>query len=147
MLSSSPAVAGAFDQIMVDVSAIPEVRAFLLDMQRGLAESNSVIMDGRDIGTVILPKAEVKIFLTATPEARAKRRYKELIAKGQDVKYEDVYNEMVLRDKNDSTRSVAPCVPAEDAVFLDNSDLTEDETTAKVIEIVKKKTNLKKTST
>ena len=130
-----------------NVSAIPEVRAFLLDMQRGLAESNSVIMDGRDIGTVILPKAEVKIFLTATPEARAKRRYKELIAKGQDVKYEDVYNEMVLRDKNDSTRSVAPCVPAEDAVFLDNSDLTEDETTAKVIEIVKKKTNLKKTST
>ena len=122
-----------------NVSAIPEVRAFLLDMQRGLAESNSVIMDGRDIGTVILPKAEVKIFLTATPEARAKRRYKELIAKGQDVKYEDVYNEMVLRDKNDSTRSVAPCVPAEDAVFLDNSDLTEDETTAKVIEIVKKK--------
>ena len=75
-----------------DVSAIPEVRKFLLETQRNIAMRNSVIMDGRDIGTVILPHAEVKIFLTASPEARAKRRYDELISRGQDVKYEDVYN-------------------------------------------------------
>lgn len=122
-----------------NVSAIPEVRAFLLDMQRELARTNSVIMDGRDIGTVILPNAEVKIFLTASSKARAKRRYDELIAKGQNVKYEDVYNEMLIRDKNDSTRSVAPCVPAKDSILLDNSKLTADETTAKVIKIIKKK--------
>ena len=123
-----------------DVSAIKEVRDFLLKTQRDIAAKNSVIMDGRDIGTVILPDAEVKIFLTASPEARAKRRYKELLAKGQDVKYEDVYSEMVLRDKNDSTRDVAPCVPAKDAIMLDNSKLTPEKTVKKVLKIVKKKT-------
>ncbi len=126
------------------VSAIPEVRAFLLDTQRNMAKKNSVIMDGRDIGTVILPDAEVKIFLTASPQARAKRRYEELIAKGKDVKYEDVYAEMAERDKNDSTRATAPCVPAEDAVILDNSDLSAEETVDEVLKIVersKKKRN------
>ncbi len=127
-----------------NVSAIPAVRAFLLETQRDIAKKNSVIMDGRDIGTVILPDAEVKIFLTASPEARAKRRYKELIAKGQDVKYEDVYNEMAERDKNDSTRAVSPCVPAPDAVYLDNSKLNEKQTVKAVIKIVKKKTKVKK---
>jgi len=127
-----------------NVSAIPEVRAFLLEMQRELARTNSVIMDGRDIGTVILPNAEVKIFLTASPEARAKRRFDELIAKGQNVKYEDVYNEMVIRDKNDSTRSVAPCVPAKDAVMLDNSNLNFEESVAAVISIIKKNGRRKK---
>ncbi len=127
-----------------NVSAIPSVRAFLLETQRKIANENSVIMNGRDIGTVILPDAEVKIFLTASPEARAERRYNELIAKGQDVKYEDVYNEMVLRDKNDSTRAIAPCVPAKDAIMLDNSNLTELETMNKIIEIVKKKSKSKK---
>lgn len=122
-----------------NVSAIKEVRAFLLEMQRNIAKSNSVIMDGRDIGTVILPDAEVKIFLTASPEARAKRRYDELIAKGKDVKYEDVYNEMVQRDKNDSSRAIAPCVPAEDAIMLDNSGLTLDGTAKSIIKIAKKK--------
>lgn len=121
------------------VSAIPEVRAFLLDMQRRTARKNSVIMDGRDIGTVILPDAEVKIFLTASAKARAERRYKELIAKGQDVTLEKVYEEMVERDKNDSEREIAPCVKAEDAVLLDNSELDEEGTVKAVLKIVKKK--------
>ena len=121
------------------VSAIKEVREYLLETQRNIAANNSVIMDGRDIGTVILPEAEVKIFLTASPEARAKRRYNELIAKGQTVTYEQVYTEMVERDKNDSTRDIAPCVPAEDAVMLDNSDLDLDGTINAVLEIIKKK--------
>ena len=120
------------------ISAIKEVREYLLNMQRNVARNNSVIMDGRDIGTVILPYAEVKIFLTASPEARAKRRYDELVAKGQDVSYEQVYNEMVERDKNDSTRAIAPCVKAEDAILLDNSKLTPEKTTKAVIKIVKK---------
>ena len=120
------------------VSAIGSVREFLLNMQRDTAKKNSVIMDGRDIGTVILPDAEVKIFLTASPEARARRRYEELRAKGSEVSYETVYAEMVERDKNDSTRALAPCVQAEDAILLDNSDLTPEGTTAKVLSIVKK---------
>ncbi len=121
------------------VSAIKEVREFLLNTQRSIARNNSVIMDGRDIGTVILPYAEVKIFLTASPEARAKRRYDELIAKGQDVTYESVYNDMVERDKNDSTRDISPCVPADDAIILDNSKLDLEKTKKKIIKIAKKK--------
>lgn len=120
------------------VSAIKEVRDYLLNTQRNIAKQHSVIMDGRDIGTVILPNAEVKIFLTASPEARAKRRYEELKAKGKDVSYEQVYTEMVERDKNDSTRDIAPCVPAEDAIMLDNSGMTAEETTEAVIKIIKK---------
>ena len=125
------------------VSAIPEVRNYLLDTQRSTAKKNSVVMDGRDIGTVILPKAEVKIFLTASPKARAERRYKELLSKGQDVTYEQVYREMVERDKNDSTRDVAPCVKAEDAILVDNSKMTEEQTVQAILKIVKKKTNEK----
>ena len=124
------------------VSAIPAVREFLLNMQREIAAKNSVIMDGRDIGTVILPNAEVKIFLTASPRARAERRYNELIAKGQSVTYENVYEEMVTRDKNDSTRDIAPCKPADDAVLLDNSDMNLDDSVEAVLKIancVKKK--------
>ncbi len=120
------------------VSAIPEVREFLLNMQRDTARSHSVIMDGRDIGTVILPNAEIKIFLTASPEARAKRRYEELRAKGAEITYEQVYSEMVERDKNDSTRAVAPCVKADDAILLDNSSMTPEETVSKVLSIIKK---------
>ena len=122
------------------VSAIPEVRQYLLDMQRETAKKNSVVMDGRDIGTVILPDAEVKIFLTASAKARAKRRYDELVAKGSDVTYQQVYNEMVERDRNDSTRDVAPCVQAKDAVLLDNSKLNQAETVDAIIKIVRKKT-------
>lgn len=126
------------------VSAIPRVREYLLNMQRDTAKKNSVIMDGRDIGTVILPDAEVKIFLTASPEARAKRRHAELISRGNtQVTYQQVYEEMVERDTNDSTRSVAPCVQAEDAILLDNSDLTELQTRDAVLKIVKKKSKSK----
>lgn len=121
------------------VSAIPEVRQYLLDMQRNIAQNNSVIMDGRDIGTVILPNAEVKIFLTASPEARAKRRYEELVSKGVEITYEQVYNEMVERDNNDATRSVAPCIPAADAIILDNSNFDPLETASEVVRIIKEK--------
>ena len=123
------------------VSAIPAVRAFLLDTQKDIARKNSVIMDGRDIGTVILPDAEVKIYLTATAECRAMRRYNELLAKGQTgVKYEDVLAEMNERDTNDSTRAVAPATAAKDAILLDNTDLTFEGTVERIIEIVKEKT-------
>ena len=118
------------------VSAIPAVREFLLDTQRRVARESSVVMDGRDIGTVILPDAECKIFLTASPEARARRRTEELLAKGMDVKYETVLEEMILRDRNDSTRAVAPAIPAEDAVFLDNSDMTAEETLDAAVKII-----------
>lgn len=125
------------------VSAIPSVRAFLLDTQKDIARKNSVIMDGRDIGTVILPDAEVKIYLTASAECRAKRRYDELLSKGQtDVRFEDVLREMNERDTQDSTREVAPATAAEDAVLLDNTDLTFDGTVERIIEIVREKTGL-----
>lgn len=105
------------------VSALPMVRAFLLDMQRNIAAKTSVIMDGRDIGTVILPDADVKIFMSADEVSRAKRRYKELCDKGQNVNFEDVLADMKQRDFNDSTRSAAPLKPAEDAVLFDNTEL------------------------
>ena len=120
------------------VSAIPEVRAFLLDTQRDIASKNSVIMDGRDIGTVILPNAEVKIFLTASEECRAQRRYAELLAKGQNVRYEDVLAEMNQRDRQDSSRDVAPTAAAEDAILLDNTDMTFDQTVDAIVELAKK---------
>ena len=120
------------------VSAIGAVRTFLLDTQRKVAAECEVVMDGRDIGTVILPDAECKIFLTASPEARARRRTEELLAKGMDVHYETVLEEMVLRDRNDSTREIAPAVPAEDAVFLDNSDMTAEETLRAALAIIEK---------
>ncbi|MBQ8174780.1 MAG: (d)CMP kinase [Clostridia bacterium] len=122
------------------VSAIPAVRAFLLDTQRSIAQKTSVIMDGRDIGTVILPDAEVKIFLTASVEARARRRVLELAEKGIAATYEEVLADMIERDKNDSTRKTAPAIPAEDAVFLDNSDLTFAETVERALAIVVEKT-------
>ena len=120
------------------VSAVPEVRAFLLDTQRDIAKKNSVIMDGRDIGTVILPDADVKIFLTASEECRATRRYKELLSRGQNVKFEDVLAEMNQRDKQDSTRDVAPTAAANDAVLLDNTGMTFEETVEAVIALAKK---------
>lgn len=123
------------------VSAIPAVRAFLLDLQRNMAKTQSVIMDGRDIGTVVLPDAEVKIFLTASPEIRAKRRYDELIEKGQDVKYEDVLADVIERDYNDSHRDIAPLKPAEDSKLADTSLLTLEESISLIINLVKE--NLK----
>ena len=121
------------------VSAVPAVRAFLLDTQRDIAAKNSVIMDGRDIGTVILPNADVKIFMTASVQARAKRRTLELAAKGIDAKYEDVLREMEERDRNDREREVAPAVAAADAVLLDNSDLDVEQTVQAVLRIVEAK--------
>lgn len=118
------------------VSAIPAVREFLLETQKKLARENSVIMDGRDIGTVILPNAEVKIFLTASIEARAKRRYLELTRKGQEVIYEDVLREMKERDGNDRNRKVAPAVPAADAIHLDNSEMSPEESVNAMLKIV-----------
>ena len=121
------------------VSAIGEVRSFLLDTQRDIAKKNSVIMDGRDIGTVIFPDAEVKIFLFANDEVRAKRRYLELQEKGIETTYEEVLSDMQKRDENDRTRAVAPCLPAEDAVMLDSSYLNIDETVEAILGIIAEK--------
>lgn len=110
-----------------DVSAIPAVRAFLMDMQRGMALTHSVVMDGRDIGTVVLPEADVKIFLTASAEERARRRYLELQRRGSTDTYAQVLRDIEYRDRQDSTRSAAPLRPAPDAVFIDSSRLSFDE--------------------
>ena len=123
------------------VSAIPSVRAFLLETQKDIARKNSVIMDGRDIGTVILPNADCKIFLTASAECRARRRYNELIAKGQTVVYEDVLREMNERDTQDSTREIAPAQAADDAILLDNSGMSLEESVDAVIAIVRETTD------
>lgn len=112
------------------VSKIPEVRTFLLSLQRDMAKTHNVIMDGRDIGTVILPDAQLKIFLFASLKARTERRVKELLEKGQDVTYEQIYAEIEARDIQDRTRDVAPAIPAADAVMLDNSDMTVEESVA-----------------
>ncbi len=127
------------------VSAIPAVRAFLLETQKDIARKNSVIMDGRDIGTVILPNADVKIYLTASAECRAQRRYDELIAKGQNVRYEDVYREMNERDTADSTREIAPTKAAEDAIVFDNTGMRLEESVAAVVGIIEKKTGFRGT--
>ena len=119
------------------VSALPAVRAFLLEMQRDLARKHSVIMDGRDIGTVILPNADVKIFLTASDEDRAMRRTKELRAKGMDVRFEDVLREMLERDENDRTRETAPAVAAPDAIPFDNSGMTVEECTDALLKLIR----------
>lgn len=108
-------------------SAIPEVRAFLLDLQRQMAEKYNIVMDGRDIATVVLPNATVKIFLTADVEVRAKRRYDEMIVKDPTVKFEDVLKDVIKRDENDSSRAVAPLKPAEDSVILNTTNYTFDE--------------------
>lgn len=122
-----------------NVSAIPAVRAFLLDLQRSIAANNDIIMDGRDIGTVILPNAQVKIFLTASIEERAKRRYDELIAKGQDVNYEDIKADIAQRDYNDSHRATAPLKKADDAIEVDTSDMTIEEVIETVANIIESK--------
>lgn len=124
-----------------NVSAIPEVRAFLLDLQRDIASKNDIIMDGRDIGTVILPNADVKIFMTASAEERANRRYKELIEKGQNVVYEDILNDINQRDYNDSHRATAPLKKADDAIELDTSDMSIDEVVEKISDIICAKAN------
>lgn len=126
------------------VSAVPEVRAFLLDLQRDIARKNNVIMDGRDVGTVILPNAEVKIFLTANVEVRARRRHRELMAKGLETPdtFERVLKEVAERDKADSERATAPLKPAEDAVLVDTSDMDLEQSVQTVINIIRRKVNV-----
>jgi cytidylate kinase len=125
-----------------DVSAMPPVRSFLLDMQKDMARKYDVIMDGRDIGTVVLPGAGLKIFLTAPPEIRARRRYRELVDKSIDTTYDEVLRDMNTRDKNDSSRSVAPLTVAEGAVTVDTSRYSLDESLELLCSIIRERFDL-----
>ncbi len=129
----SPEVSAAASQ----VAAVPEVRAYLLDMQRDLARTHDVIMDGRDIGTVVLPEADCKIFLTASDEARAARRCRELAQRGTPVAYEDVLSDMRRRDEKDRTRAAAPLRQAEDAVVLDTSELDFEDSAQALLRLIR----------
>ena len=120
-----------------NVSAIPAVREFLLDLQRDMAKNNNVIMDGGDIGTVILPDAEYKFFLTASAEVRADRRFKELKEKGIDVDYNTLLDEIIQRDYNDSHRATAPLKQADDAILIDSSNLTLEESIDAIVSRIK----------
>lgn len=122
-----------------DVSAIPAVRTFLLEQQRAFAKSSNVIMDGRDIGTVVLPDADLKIFLTASSEARARRRFLEQKAKGLDVTYEEVLEALKLRDRQDSSREAAPLKAADDAVIVDTTEWDLETSIAMVRRLVKER--------
>ncbi|MBQ9691569.1 MAG: (d)CMP kinase [Clostridia bacterium] len=121
------------------VSAQPAVRAFLLDTQRNMALTHNIIMDGRDIGTVIFPDAEVKLFLTAGNTSRAERRYLELREKGEDITFEQVLADIETRDNNDRNRKEAPAIPAQDAIFIDNSSFTPEETLNTALKIIESK--------
>lgn len=122
-----------------NVSAIPKVRAFLLDLQQKMAKENNVIMDGRDIGTVILPNAEVKIFLTASPEERANRRYKELVEKGNNPDYNELLAEINQRDYNDMHRKTAPLKQADDAILFDTTTLDKESVVEELLSIISSK--------
>ena len=121
------------------VSAIPEVRKFLFGLQRDLAKRHNVVMDGRDIGTVVLPDARVKLFLTASPEERARRRYEELLGRGQSVDYDALLAQVKERDYNDSHREIAPLRPAPDATLVDTTGNTLEQSVCQLISIVKEK--------
>ena len=118
------------------VSAIPEVRAYLMDMQRDLARRNNVVMDGRDIGTVVLPEADVKVFLTASPEERARRRWEELTQRGTPEEYEDVLKDMIERDAKDTQRAAAPLRRAEGAVEVDTTGCSLEESLERLLFVV-----------
>lgn len=120
-------------------SAIPAVRARLFDLQQKLARENNIIMDGRDIGTVVLPNADVKIFLTASAEERAKRRHKELSVKPDCPSYEEILKDIIQRDYNDMNRETAPLKQAEDAVLVDTTELTLEQSAARIAEIIKER--------
>lgn len=124
-----------------NVSAIPSVRSFLFDLQRNIAKENDCIMDGRDIGTVVLPDARFKIFMTATAEIRAQRRYDELIAKGIEANYRDVLDDIIKRDYQDSHREIAPLKQADDAVVIDTTQMTPDEVAETIIEMIRGEEN------
>lgn len=125
------------------VSAIPEVREFLLELQKNIAKENNIIMDGRDIGTVVLPNADVKIFLTAAPEARAERRFKELQEKGDKSTYDEVLQDIIQRDYNDTHREIAPLKKADDAVEVDSTELTLEESVEAIYKVITDKTKKK----
>ena len=124
------------------VSALPAVRAFLLQKQRDLAECHDVVMDGRDIGTVVLPNAGVKVFLTAAPEERARRRHLELQERGTETTYEEVYADLVRRDEADRNRATAPLRQAEDAVLVDTTGLSLEESYQKLLDTIKERFSL-----
>ena len=121
------------------VAAVPEVRTAMVDQQRRMGEEGGIVMDGRDIGTVVFPQARCKIFLTATVEERARRRGKELEAKGETVDYGKLQEEIALRDKQDSEREVSPLRQAEDAVYLDTSDMNIEQVTDTILRLVQEK--------
>ena len=121
------------------VSAIPQVREFLLNLQREIAKTNNVIMDGRDIATVVLPDAEVKIFLFASPECRAERRYKELVEKGENVSFDDVLKDVNQRDYQDSHREIAPLKPSEESIMADTSELTLQDSIDLIVNTIKER--------
>ena len=131
----TPAVSTAASR----VSALPVVRQFLLEQQRAVARTHDVIMDGRDIGTVVLPDADVKIFLSASPEVRARRRWLELQEKGTPDTYEAVLADLIARDERDSNRAIAPLRPADDAVLLDTSGMTLQESINAILKLIRKK--------
>ena len=122
-----------------EIATIPEVREKLVAQQRKIGRSKGVVMDGRDIGSVVFPDAELKIFMTASPEVRAKRRYLELLDKGEDVKYKDVLENVIKRDKIDSERSTSPLIKTKDAILIDNSRFSREEQFNKVLELAKEK--------
>lgn len=122
-----------------NVSAIQGVRDFLFDLQKDMSRRHNVVMDGRDIGTVVLPEAQVKIFLTATPEERATRRYNELLGKGQQVDFDRLLAEVKQRDYNDSHRAAAPLKQADDAVLVDTTGLTKEQSIQKIFDLVQAK--------
>lgn len=129
-------------QYAAQVSKLPEVRAFLLETQREIARQNNVVMDGRDIGTVVLPHAQLKLFLSASPDQRAERRYSELLEKGEQVSKEQVLSDLCKRDEADSRRTIAPAKPAPDAVFLDNSGFRPEETLRAALDLVSERLHL-----
>lgn len=129
-----------------DVSALPAVRAFLLEMQRQMAREHSVIMDGRDIGTVVLPQAELKIFLTASAKARADRRLLELRRKGIESSFEEVLRDIEYRDEQDTARAAAPLKKADDAVLVDTSDIDFEQSLARLCGIIEKRLGVKRRS-
>lgn len=122
-----------------DVSAIPAVREFLFDLQRDIAKNNNCIMDGRDIGTVVLPNAQIKIFLTASSKSRAERRFLELQNKDSKVTYDEVLADLIQRDYNDSHREIAPLKPADDSITVDTTELNLEQSINKIIDIIKEK--------
>jgi len=128
---------GEISMLASAFSAIPVVRQYLLGLQRRMAEENNVIMDGRDIGTVVLPNATVKIFLTADPEDRAKRRYDEMIEKGMTANYDEVLEDIKKRDYNDSHRAVAPLKPAEDSILVNTTGNTLEQSVKQLADIIK----------